>query len=208
MFPGHRLSASSCVRHGWPLCGISGRGAAWLARLLGVQEVPSSNLGGPTKTLIDLQTLDLPKASVWSPIGVQNGRRLGAQPPIRGACCFPRRAKYPPGGHAYVLRVKSLGLSPLIRTRQTRHFGDKPLIPQGRSMSGSPQNPTWNPTKPSQKPDNQPPAGRRRYTLLTILTLLRMAKPRRSDALVSLPMLQVPSQRDAPSHRAGGIIMP
>jgi hypothetical protein len=28
-------------------CG-SGRGAAWLARLLGVQEVPSSNLGGPT----------------------------------------------------------------------------------------------------------------------------------------------------------------
>jgi hypothetical protein len=27
----------------------SGRGAAWLARLLGVQEVPSSNLGGPTK---------------------------------------------------------------------------------------------------------------------------------------------------------------
>jgi hypothetical protein len=29
----------------------SGRGAAWLARLLGVQEVPSSNLGGPTKTL-------------------------------------------------------------------------------------------------------------------------------------------------------------
>src|SRR5580658_6309269 len=29
--------------------GSSGRGAAWLARLLGVQEVPSSNLGGPTK---------------------------------------------------------------------------------------------------------------------------------------------------------------
>jgi hypothetical protein len=28
---------------------VSGRGAAWLARLLGVQEVPSSNLGGPTK---------------------------------------------------------------------------------------------------------------------------------------------------------------
>ena len=27
---------------------VSGRGAAWLARLLGVQEVPSSNLGGPT----------------------------------------------------------------------------------------------------------------------------------------------------------------
>ena len=29
----------------------SGRGAAWLARLLGVQEVPSSNLGGPTNFL-------------------------------------------------------------------------------------------------------------------------------------------------------------
>jgi hypothetical protein len=27
----------------------SGCGAAWLARLLGVQEVPSSNLGSPTK---------------------------------------------------------------------------------------------------------------------------------------------------------------
>ena len=29
--------------------GDSGRGAAWLARLLGVQEVPGSNPGGPTK---------------------------------------------------------------------------------------------------------------------------------------------------------------
>ena len=29
--------------------GTSGRGAAWLARLLGVQEVPGSNPGGPTK---------------------------------------------------------------------------------------------------------------------------------------------------------------
>ena len=35
----------------------SGRGAAWLARLLGVQEVPSSNLGGPTKFLKDLAVL-------------------------------------------------------------------------------------------------------------------------------------------------------
>src|ERR1700682_1690511 len=31
--------------------GTSGRVAAWLAPLLGVQEVPSSNLGGPTKVL-------------------------------------------------------------------------------------------------------------------------------------------------------------
>ena len=29
----------------------SGRGAAWLARLLGVQEVPGSNPGGPTKRI-------------------------------------------------------------------------------------------------------------------------------------------------------------
>src|SRR5581483_11560294 len=35
--------------------GSSGRGAAWLARLLGVQEVPGSNPGGPTKFLKDLQ---------------------------------------------------------------------------------------------------------------------------------------------------------
>ena len=32
-------------------CKDSGRGAAWLARLLGVQEVPGSNPGGPTKPL-------------------------------------------------------------------------------------------------------------------------------------------------------------
>ncbi len=31
-------------------CSHSGRGAAWLARLLGVQEVPGSNPGGPTKS--------------------------------------------------------------------------------------------------------------------------------------------------------------
>ena len=36
--------------------GDSGRGAAWLARLLGVQEVPSSNLGGPTKFLKDFSS--------------------------------------------------------------------------------------------------------------------------------------------------------
>jgi hypothetical protein len=52
---------------------------------------------------------------------------------------FPGCGKYPPGGHAHVLLVKSLGLSPLMRTRQTRHLGDKPLIPQGHPMSGSPR---------------------------------------------------------------------
>ena len=30
---------------------LSGRGAAWLARLLGVQEVPGSNPGGPTSQI-------------------------------------------------------------------------------------------------------------------------------------------------------------
>jgi hypothetical protein len=53
----------------------SGRGAAWLARLLGVQEVPGSNPGGPTKYLKELQTRDSSKRTVWSPTGVQNGRR-------------------------------------------------------------------------------------------------------------------------------------
>ena len=37
---------------------ISGRGAAWLARLLGVQEVPGSNPGGPTKYLKDLRAFN------------------------------------------------------------------------------------------------------------------------------------------------------
>ena len=42
----------------------------------GVQEVPSSNLGGPTKFLKDIQRAELPETPVWSPLGVQNGRRL------------------------------------------------------------------------------------------------------------------------------------
>jgi hypothetical protein len=46
----------------------------------------------------------------------------------------------------------SLGLSPPMRTRQTRHFGDKPLIPQGRSMSGRPKKPAINPTFPAKNP--------------------------------------------------------
>ena len=35
----------------------SGRGAAWLARLLGVQEVPGSNPGGPTSQINYIQGL-------------------------------------------------------------------------------------------------------------------------------------------------------
>jgi hypothetical protein len=42
---------------------------------LGVQDVPSSNLGGPTKFLKDLQTADLPEVAFWSPLGVQKGRQ-------------------------------------------------------------------------------------------------------------------------------------
>lgn len=46
----------------------------------------------------------------------------------------------------------SLGLSPPIETRQTRHLGVKPLIPQGRSMSGSSKKPAINPTFPAKNP--------------------------------------------------------
>ena len=53
----------------------SGRGAAWLARLLGVQEVPGSNPGGPTKYSTELQTQNGSRTNLWSPTGVQNGRR-------------------------------------------------------------------------------------------------------------------------------------
>ena len=51
----------------------SGCGAAWLARLLGVQEVPSSNLGSPTKFLKDIRTTDPSQVAFWSPTGVQKG---------------------------------------------------------------------------------------------------------------------------------------
>jgi hypothetical protein len=63
----------------WKELKKSGRGAAWLARLLGVQEVPSSNLGGPTKFLIALQLTDLPEVAVWSPTGVQSPEYLDAK---------------------------------------------------------------------------------------------------------------------------------
>jgi hypothetical protein len=44
---------------------VSGCGAAWLARLLGVQEVPSSNLGSPTKFFKGLQA----KAGLYANCG-------------------------------------------------------------------------------------------------------------------------------------------
>ncbi len=46
------------IRGAGAACGrirSSGRGAAWLARLLGVQEVPGSNPGGPTKLTLQNQ---------------------------------------------------------------------------------------------------------------------------------------------------------
>ncbi len=46
---------------------ISGCGAAWLARLLGVQEVPGSNPGSPTIFLIELQLQQHRKTCFWSP---------------------------------------------------------------------------------------------------------------------------------------------
>jgi hypothetical protein len=40
-----------CSRSSRVILGDSGCGAAWLARLLGVQEVPGSNPGSPTNPL-------------------------------------------------------------------------------------------------------------------------------------------------------------
>ncbi len=54
----------------------SGRGAAWLARLLGVQEVPGSNPGGPTKFLKELRVISRDRPwlydhDFWTPSGLQ-----------------------------------------------------------------------------------------------------------------------------------------
>ena len=68
---------------------VSGRGAAWLARLLGVQEVPSSNLGGPTKYLKELQAAESPEMAFWHPDGVQNGRQRHPRGFQGSACRFP-----------------------------------------------------------------------------------------------------------------------
>ena len=61
---------------------FSGRGAAWLARLLGVQEVPSSNLGSPTKIPHRYTkggpATGLPVESNWSPFRGLQGTGLAA----------------------------------------------------------------------------------------------------------------------------------
>ena len=53
-------------------------------QVVGVQEVPGSNPGGPTKILKELQTADLYIVLFWSPTGVQNGLS-GLQNGRRGA---------------------------------------------------------------------------------------------------------------------------
>jgi hypothetical protein len=55
--------------------------------LLGVQEVPGSNPGGPTKFFKELQIVDTPEVAFWSPTGVQNGRR-GGGPPVQSVLKF------------------------------------------------------------------------------------------------------------------------
>jgi len=87
--------------------------------LVGVQEVPSSNLGGPTKFLIDLQTGHSPPAAFWSPTGVQNGRQPGRPPQDT------KNAAQIPGASLL-----------LYKTRQTRHFDPKLLILLAKLMSG------------------------------------------------------------------------
>jgi hypothetical protein len=100
----HRRSSARCAIAGWdrqlyirkgsllwvlrrcrtsklpkPLCYnrvVSGCGAAWLARLLGVQEVPGSNPGSPTKFLIELQTIARDK--LGSLASRQHAQALGA----------------------------------------------------------------------------------------------------------------------------------
>src|ERR1700733_412861 len=62
---------------------ISGRGAAWLARLLGVQEVPGSNPGGPTKFLKELQRPHPSKAVFGVQLESKLSVRLGHEPAHR-----------------------------------------------------------------------------------------------------------------------------
>ena len=54
--------------------------------LLGVQEVPSSNLGGPTNGFKYLHLADPFVTPFWSPNGVQTGRQPEIGRLIRGSC--------------------------------------------------------------------------------------------------------------------------
>src|SRR5580704_1935461 len=114
---------------------FSGRGAAWLARLLGVQEVPSSNLGGPTKFLKDLQAPTLPGPPFWCPIGVQT---------------------WTPAAAARITAKKLLKIpstpSPSQKTRHSRHFRPKQLILFAEPVSDSSRKPDTDPTLSAKNP--------------------------------------------------------
>ena len=107
-----------------------------------MQEVPSSNLGSPTKFLKELRTRDPPQAAFWSPTGVQNGRR---------------------GGHVRAPAVPTVFRSPNSpelstprKTRQTRQFASNSLITRIKCVSGGSKNPTRKPTYCPRKPDKSP----------------------------------------------------
>jgi hypothetical protein len=138
------VSVVSCFRREADACKLvaSGCGAAWLARLLGVQEVPGSNPGSPTKFLKHVQPADLPIAVC----GVQPesipGRQNAPDSSVFGLVSVPE-----------IHRLISLRLSPLYKTRQTRQIASKALKPKGRRLSGRPNFPTKNPTNGCRKPD-------------------------------------------------------
>ena len=69
------------------------QGIGW--SLFGVQEVPGSNPGGPTKNLKELQTVDLHRVLYWSPTGVQNGRR-GVGPLVESELAGPDSRRVSP----------------------------------------------------------------------------------------------------------------
>src|SRR5271154_1835925 len=90
---------------------VSGCGAAWLARLLGVQEVPGSNPGSPTNPLRDLRPAVILKTRVGVHWESKTGRRpaQGLSSGRVGDCDFR-------------------GLSPAVRTRHPRHSWHNRLI--------------------------------------------------------------------------------
>ena len=63
--------------------------------MLGVQEVPGSNPGGPTKRFKELETPPTLPPACWSPFGVQNGVHASGYPSLfrrlpRLALCYQR----------------------------------------------------------------------------------------------------------------------
>ncbi len=117
--------------------GSSGRGAAWLARLLGVQEVPGSNPGGPTKTFQRVaDTRSSTHPSVESNLESTNGRQRGGfrratrDPPQVLPCVskYSQYSKLAAGPHP---PLQAQRLSPPLETRHSRHSSLKALIAMG-----------------------------------------------------------------------------